>query len=219
MPFTLQVLPADAHLTPSVPAKRINDGEDLSFFFASKAYAEIVTFLLQLNRSMIPILDSSNPQNVHAWPIDSPKIPLSPNVSRIKVMIESLQSLMETAPPETGPRRFGNAAFRTWFAAVQHGVPKLLKEALSDVVWTRAQDQDQPVLQKELEAYLVGSFGSAERLDYGTGHELSFLAFLGCIWKLGGFSQAESGVEERAIVVGIIHPYVDRMAPITLGIV
>jgi hypothetical protein len=37
---------------------------------------------------------------------------------------------------------------------------------------------------------------------YGTGHELSFLAFLGGIWKLNGFPKTDPGVEERAIVVG-----------------
>lgn len=35
--------------------------------------------------------------------------------------------------------------------------------------------------------YLLGSFGSPQRLDYGTGHELSFAAFLCGIWVLGGF--------------------------------
>lgn len=32
---------------------------------------------------------------------------------------------------------------------------------------------------KELKYYIENSFGSAIRLDYGTGHELSFLAFIG----------------------------------------
>jgi serine/threonine-protein phosphatase 2A activator len=30
----------------------------------------------------------------------------------------------------------------------------------------------------ELKEYLLGSFGSPQRLDYGTGHELSFVAFI-----------------------------------------
>ena len=46
--------------------------------------------------------------------------------------------------------------------------------------------------------------------DYGTGHELSFLAFLGGIWKLNGFPKTDPGVEERAIVVGVIHPCVHQ---------
>jgi serine/threonine-protein phosphatase 2A activator len=61
----------------------------------------------------------------------------------------------------------------------------------------------------ELTPYLMGGFGSAQRLDYGTGHELSFLAFLGCIWKLGGFTKVPSqdGSLERSIVIGVVEPF------------
>jgi serine/threonine-protein phosphatase 2A activator len=61
----------------------------------------------------------------------------------------------------------------------------------------------------ELRAYFLGSFGSATRLDYGTGHELSFLAFLGCLWQLGGFKDEtshRSGDIERSIVFGVFEP-------------
>ena len=54
--------------------------------------------------------------------------------------------------------------------------------------------------REELKVYLLGSFGSAQRLDYGTGHELSFVAFLGCLWKVGAFEDGE----ERAVVVGVV---------------
>ena len=37
----------------------------------------------------------------------------------------------------------------------------------------------------ELKEYLIESFGSYERIDYGTGHELNFYAFLYCMCKLG----------------------------------
>lgn len=207
-PPTLQVLSAESHIVPTVPIKRIHDGEDLSFFLRTKAYADIMTFLLQLNRAMVPGKGPEGLNSVKAWPIDSPAIPLSPNVKRIGSLIQSLKSLMASAPPETGPRRFGNAAFRTWFAAAQHSLPSLLKESLSSTVWEHVLENERQTLEKELESYLLGSFGSSERLDYGTGHELSFLAFLGCVWKLGGFAQSAPGVEERAIVVGIIQPCV-----------
>ncbi|CAD6499782.1 BgTH12-03895 [Blumeria graminis f. sp. triticale] len=56
----------------------------------------------------------------------------------------------------------------------------------------------------------MGSFGSSQRLDYGTGHELSFLAFLGSIWKLGGFSdeEAETMTTSRNIVICVMEPCV-----------
>jgi serine/threonine-protein phosphatase 2A activator len=62
--------------------------------------------------------------------------------------------------------------------------------------------------REELEVYLLGSFGSSQRLDYGSGHELSFLAFLGCLWKLGAFPASEDGSQERGIVLGVLEPYV-----------
>ena len=37
----------------------------------------------------------------------------------------------------------------------------------------------------ELKEYLIDSFGSYERIDYGTGHELNFFIFLYCMCKIG----------------------------------
>ncbi|PHH67620.1 hypothetical protein CDD83_6493 [Cordyceps sp. RAO-2017] len=102
------------------------------------------------------------------------------------------------APTDPGPRRFGNVSFRRWHALVEEGLPALLARALG----AAALDDD------EVATYFLGAFGSPQRLDYGTGHELSFLAFLGCLWKLGFFRDGRQGGDiEREIVLEVIEPY------------
>jgi serine/threonine-protein phosphatase 2A activator len=204
----LDILPSSCQRQAQIPVKRINDGHDLSFFLRSTAYADIMTWILQLNRSMVPQRRPGVTNLVDAWPLTSANMTISSNVAKLNKVISSLGDLIDKAPPESGPRRFGNAAFRTWYTCVQEAVPALLRDALSEDLWGRARtDDERTLVNQEIAIYLLGSFGSPERLDYGTGHELSFLAFLACIWKLGGFcKQAEVGVEERGIVTAIIQP-------------
>jgi hypothetical protein len=72
--------------------------------------------------------------------------------------------------------RFGNKSFKTWLDRVLQNADTMLAEII-------------PIKEAipELKAYLVDSFGSYERIDYGTGHELNFVIFLLCMVKLGIF--------------------------------
>jgi serine/threonine-protein phosphatase 2A activator len=120
--------------------------------------------------------------------------------------LEGLTNIIDEAPPDPGPRRFGNASFRAWYDIVRQRVPGLLDENLPQEVLGFSSTSEVSA-KSELEAYFIGSFGSSQRLDYGTGHELSFLAFLGCLWKLGAFPESQDGDQERGIVLGVIEPY------------
>jgi serine/threonine-protein phosphatase 2A activator len=92
--------------------------------------------------------------------------------------------MIDEAPPDTGPRRFGNVSFRKWYEMLESRVKDLLSEHLPDSVLNFKVDATSNVsVLDELTPYLLGGFGSSQRLDYGTGHELSFLAFIACIWK------------------------------------
>jgi serine/threonine-protein phosphatase 2A activator len=192
------------------PQKQINEGEDVSAFLVSKGYRDIMTFLMQLNRAMFPsYLDNDGKKSVQTWEIESSDITFSKTVLSLRDLLAKLESIIEEAPPDTGPRRFGNVSFRKWYDIVKERMSDLLTEFLPREIFEFDNTAaDGPGPRVELEAYFVGSFGSSQRLDYGTGHELSFIAFLGCIWKLGGFEKAGLGVEERGIVIGIIEPYV-----------
>ena len=192
------------------PSKKIHDGSDVSYFLTSLAYRDIMTFVLQLNNAMVPrklTIDGS--QVTRQWNLDSYQVTLSEPVQRLRELISRLRSIIDEAPPDMGPRRFGNVSFRKWYALMEERIPKLLQEYLPNDVHKARDSELNHDAFVELEPYLLGSFGSAQRLDYGTGHELSFLAFLACIWRLGGFEEAESGVEERGIVIGIFEPYLE----------
>lgn len=189
-----------AHHEFMVPLKKINDGDDLDFFFTSTAYRSLTTWLLQLTRSMFPRKNDDGTSTICS--LAQPPV-LSSNIQKLQLLLETLTSFIEQAPPDTGPRRFGNVAFRKWFQIAEEKSSGLLKDYLVETSLVSALSPAQEIaLCDELKSYLLGGFGSAPRLDYGTGHELSFLAFLGCLWKLGVFQDGE----EQAIVVGIIQP-------------
>ena len=79
--------------------------------------------------------------------------------------------------------RFGNKAFRIWLDKVLASSSEEVSKLSNDSDFTKA------VL--EIKVYLEESFGSYERLDYGTGHELNFVVFLFCLFKLGVFVQED----------------------------
>lgn len=195
------------HHVFAVPTKKIHDGGDVQTFFTTKAYRDIIAFLLQLNRAMFPRkIDNT----VQTWELNSHEVEFSEPVRRIQILLSKLEDIIDEAPPDTGPRRFGNISFRKWYQIVEERSLGLLNEVLGSDNLENSQDSSSQQIspREELEAYFLGSFGSAQRLDYGTGHELSFLAFLACLWKLSVFPDTNPGVEERGIVVGIIEPYV-----------
>ncbi|KAJ6073127.1 hypothetical protein N7467_011212 [Penicillium canescens] len=192
----------------TAPTKKIHDSQDVSAFLTSKAYTDIMTWLLQLNRSMFPLkLGDGTSQS---WVINSDAIQFSAPIRQLQRLLLSLEDIIQEVPPDTGPRRFGNISFRRWCEVVESRASDLLKECLpAELLQKMSPDGHGVTAGEELKAYLVGSWGSGQRLDYGTGHELSFLAFLGGLWKLNAFPKAEPGVEERAIVIGVIQPYLD----------
>lgn len=65
---------------------------------------------------------------------------------------------------------------RVWAARVAGAAEELLAPVLGDRLRPYAP---------ELAAYLPGSLGNAQRIDYGTGHETAFAALLFCLARAG----------------------------------
>jgi serine/threonine-protein phosphatase 2A activator len=190
------------------PAKKINEGQDVQRFLASRAYFDIGKFVMQLNISMCPRqLTVSGTKEIKTWELESLDIFSPGAVTQIQDLLTKINEITDEVPPDTGPRRFGNISFRKWYKLLESRVSDLLEEFLPEDI-LHIGSGGGVIAKDELTAYLLGGFGSAQRLDYGTGHELSFLAFLGCLWKLHAFEVANQTISEisRSIVLSIIEP-------------
>lgn len=198
--------PSQPH-TFITPTKRIHEGYDVPRFLTSRAYGDIGIFVMQLNIAMCP-RKTHETGEVQTWHVDTASVLPEP-VQKLQELLERIDAIIDQAPPDTGPRRFGNVSFRKWSEILESRADELLQSHLPQKVLAfNTSSSDGTTVLDEITPYLLGAFGSAQRLDYGTGHELSFLAFLGCVWKLGGFGEdySHDGSLERSIVAGVIEP-------------
>lgn len=202
----LEVLDRAALPDFTTPVKRIHESSDVPAFLTSLAYRDIGIFIMQLNHAVCPRRRKDTPvpqtfsipsqQKQDAAPL------LTPPVQALRDLLAEMERLVDEAPPAPGPRRFGNLSFRAWHGLLENKADGMLEQATAALGEAGAG-----AARKEIKSYLLGGFGSAQRLDYGTGHELSFLAFLGCLWKLGHFKSDRPEAEvEREIVFSVIEP-------------
>ncbi|KAJ2957458.1 hypothetical protein NQZ79_g6858 [Umbelopsis isabellina] len=165
------------------PQKRIVTKEELEEFQRSTAYQDFIGYIERLNDS------------VKGCKIDS-EINTSPSVNKVIDLLENLIKLRASIPPvENSLSRFGNPAFVTFYDKAAENIPELLK----------------PIVEEdaipEVSTYLIESFGSRRRIDYGTGHEANFIAFLLCLEKLAVLTAADL----RATVLRIFVKYMNLM--------
>jgi serine/threonine-protein phosphatase 2A activator len=124
---------------------------------------------------------SSKSSDIQTWQLDEP-LQLSEPVERIQELLRKIATMIDEAPPDTGPRRFGNVSFRKWYEMLESRVKDLLSEHLPDSVLNFKVDATSNVsVLDELTPYLLGGFGSSQRLDYGTGHELVYGSWEGLL--------------------------------------
>lgn len=170
----------------SDPVKRVYDGNDLDNFKKSIAYDRLHTIINLLAEKVkgaeVPkhILDPSivtrgdNRYKVgEKNSILDIKHSFSGSTNSILAILEVFSRIVDQTPPLEGPRRFGNLARRDWQEKIEAESKKLLKNITSD-----------DSLIEELNFYLVNAFGSPVRLDYGSGHELAFIAFVGALIQI-----------------------------------
>lgn len=162
-----------------IPNKRIYTEGDLNSFHKSIAFLRLQKVILTISQQISNIEIPSNPI-------------ISSHVAAVCSILSDLFKIHLETPPIVGPRRFGNFAARDWHSKVESQIIDILKLHLSPIVPTHA---DIDGFLNESTPYLLNSFGSATRLDYGTGHELSFVSWLGSLFMVHILPVETSGSE------------------------
>ncbi|KAG8447995.1 hypothetical protein GDO86_015190 [Hymenochirus boettgeri] len=125
----------------------------------SQAYADYMGFVLAMNEA------------VKGKKLTS-EYKVSEVIGKLLTLLDTLDHWIDEIPPVDQPSRFGNKAFRTWYAKLEQDVSTVIPANMNASV-------------PEVALYLKESVGNSTRIDYGTGHEAAFAAFLCCLCKIG----------------------------------
>ena len=136
-------------------SKKITHPDLLNTFLNGKTYALIMNYIKMLQNS---VKGKSNSQVQKST---------NPCFLGLEKLFDQLDVFFNEIPLSTKEQRFGNTAFKVFRDKVEKNYDDLLK-----LVLVPKYDSG---LALELKNYLLDCFGSYQRLDYGTGHELNFL--------------------------------------------
>lgn len=151
----------------SFPVKRIFDTQTTTYFQNSEALKRLKFFITKY----IKLVENQEFQEI---PKDLQRF--DPALLDTISILDRLSLEIDHIPPFKGPRRYGNLACRKWHdklnLVIQNEISTLLSKNNINTTDSLVQEQTY---------YIQNSFGSKTRLDYGTGHELSFIAFVGTL--------------------------------------
>ena len=144
-------------------AKAIRSQKDVQAALDGSSLRNFVAFTLSLSESVL------------GCPL-SQECPLAPAGEAVIAALDRLSQLCHETPPVTHAVRYGNPGFRNWFDGMQAEAPGLVYNMLGDELGGATI---------ELLPYFLDSFGNKTRIDYGTGHETTFVMLLFCLFSLG----------------------------------
>uniref|UniRef100_A0A8C3IDX8 Serine/threonine-protein phosphatase 2A activator n=1 Tax=Chrysemys picta bellii TaxID=8478 RepID=A0A8C3IDX8_CHRPI len=136
-------------------------------------------------------------KEIHMVP-DMAKWKRSQPIEKLMELLDTLDRWIDETPPVNQPSRFGNKAFRTWYAKLDQEAENLVKTVVPEYLAEAAP---------EVALYLKESVGNSTRIDYGTGHEAAFAAFLCCLCKIGVLRVDD----QLAIVFKVFNRYLEVM--------
>ena len=164
-----------------LPDVQVKSVADMEKWMKSQAYHDYLGFITSLNLAVKAKSLSANCE-------------ISPTVEKLLKLLDDVSQFIDETPPIEQPQRFGNKAFRMWHERLKEEAANLTKTVLPENLHRSAE---------EVSDYLVRGFGNETRIDYGTGHEASFAAFLCCLYKM----RVLSPQDQIAIVNKVFHKY------------
>lgn len=173
-----------------IPKKIIKNPEDMVIWEKSEAYCEYFGFILALNEAV-----KKQPLNAECSQ--------SPAVLKTILMLQKFDQWVTDIPPTEQPQRFGNKSFKEWLQRLQKLGVQELKEVLPEELHQAAP---------ELVQYLCEGFGNSTRIDYGTGHEMAFIMFLCCMFKIGAYKLDD----KVAVVTKVFNQYLNLVRRLQL---
>ncbi|KAJ4967431.1 hypothetical protein NE237_019280 [Protea cynaroides] len=168
-----------------VPAKKIHSPDDIRHFHDSVSGKNFLGFVVALSES------------IRGHKISDP-CHQSQTLNSIVSILETLLCWVDEIPPLQQSSRYGNLSFRTWQSRLIEKADSLMFQFLPDNLRSATV---------EIVSYFSDSFGNWSRIDYGTGHETNFAAWLYCIVRLGLLMEEDY----QAIVSRIFVKYLELM--------
>lgn len=107
-----------------------------------------------------------------------PSLPPTQTVAALLRILSTLSTWVDEIPASQQAMRYGNKAFREWHARLVREAPALCASLVRG-------SPSAAGAEVELSPYLCDSLGNPTRIDYGTGHETTFVVLLYCLCKLG----------------------------------
>ncbi|KAE8728304.1 EXORDIUM like 2 [Hibiscus syriacus] len=146
-----------------IPSKKITSPDDIRKFHDSPTSKNFLGFIVALSES------------IRGRKISDP-CHESLTVSKIVSIIENLSLWVDQIPPFQQTSRYGNISYRTWHERLTENAESLMRQFLPD---------DLKPSTIEIVPYFSDGFGNSSRIDYGTGHETNFAAWLYCLARMG----------------------------------
>ena len=208
-----------------LPRRCIFDDVDMKYFMDSSTKVELLNFVEAMGKACASTTEEDASSSFDPT---QPLVNLPPAMACLHGSLQEMARWVDDFPPETASGatsiRFGNPAFRSWHSRLVERSDAIITTILQardnhdltpELACQRGKDAASGLLQlkgdssvRQVSPYLHDSFGHSIRLDYGTGHESSFVVFLLILSKvkcIGG--EPLSLVTLRAVTLSIFDQY------------